>query len=83
LAGCFRASKRRVRTRRARTLRFEAHTENCWPYLLAMLTSCTKTQKPEIACAKRTQFRAFGFFFCEGARCEHIHVGTQPENSLS
>jgi len=28
-AGCFRASKRRVRALRARTLRFEAHTENC------------------------------------------------------
>jgi len=28
-AGRFWASKRRVRVRRARTLRFEAHTENC------------------------------------------------------
>jgi len=27
--GCFQSSKRRVRARRARTLRFEDHTENC------------------------------------------------------
>jgi len=30
LAGCFQASKPRVRALRARTLGFEAHTENCW-----------------------------------------------------
>jgi len=30
VAGCFWAPKRRVRARRARTLRFEAHTKNCW-----------------------------------------------------
>jgi len=39
-----------------------------------ILTSCTKAQKPEIACAERTQFRAFGLFFCEGARCEYGRI---------
>jgi len=39
------------------------------------LTSCTKTQKPEIACAERTQFRAFGFFFCEGKPTENPVCG--------
>jgi len=56
--------------------------------LLLILTSCTKTQKPEIACAERTQFRAFGFFFCEDQFDMKLHqlrgVGTEsPQGGIA